>query len=1042
MPNLTTTQESTRSPIDGTEYMRMATGGTNWKGQLSAQWAFGGAIVSDALSAGLDPAATFAILVPDLQVIGTAASPGFGMGTYSNSGSVHNLVQLLKSRGTVVGAHGVLPGSETIGRIIFEGSDGFSFQQSSEIRGNIDDASPTSGSMPGRLQFFTASSGSTTPYERMRIDSVGGVTLNPGGAANTYGALTIIDNQGVNMIQLTRITVDTGYPTFLFYKARGTGVSADVINDGLGGIQFNGADGFNGLQAALISVSIDATVTSNSVPGRLSFFTTSTNAGNSTTERMRIDSTGRVTVGGGANAAFTVFEVRNDVNLINNSSIIGYGAGSANAPILGFFKTRGADATTSALIQNGDSLGGFQFSGADNAGYNAAAQILVAADGTPTSGSCPARIVISTTSTNAATYTERMRIDSGGRVSIGPFGTGALNQRFEIDQDPTLLNHFGLGAYGANSTPINFGFFKSRTVGSAPSALNVLLSGDQIGIINWYGADGQNFRQSAAILSITEGTPTSGNVPGSLYFYTTPSTTGGATAERMRIDSAGRVNIGDAVGSQGGALFQLVVNPVTQTAFDIYSFGANGSSIAINLVKTRGATTPTTTDVLSNGDGLGTLNFWGTTGAGFAQAAIITAVADAAPSASSMPGRLSFFTTTSASVTPTEVMRIDSSQRVAIGGATGSSSGKLQLIATGATDLLFDCYSVGNSASPASIQFRKTRGTTFGVFTVGQSGDVISNLLFSGTDGAAYQSAAQIQAVIDATPSASSMPGRLAFYTTTSSSVTVTERMRIDATGYITTGAAANQQIGNHLGTQQNVGIEANGTTGALATMAAIRWSADGNSSRVMLAKSRGATVGTQTVLQAADALGILEFNGSTGIQFNSAAYIAGVADLAFSSGSCPGQLSFATSTSGSVTPTERLRIDRTGAVFFPSVGTTGSAASAYLNSASSPANQLLRSTSSVRYKGDIAPVLPSRIAAAAALRPIEFTSTAPNDLGVDTRFVGLVAEEVYQADPALAFLDDQGRPDGVMYDRVLLLQVEALKQRIEQLEQQLATRH
>ena len=34
MPNLTTLQEALRSPVDGTEYVRLATPGANWKAQL------------------------------------------------------------------------------------------------------------------------------------------------------------------------------------------------------------------------------------------------------------------------------------------------------------------------------------------------------------------------------------------------------------------------------------------------------------------------------------------------------------------------------------------------------------------------------------------------------------------------------------------------------------------------------------------------------------------------------------------------------------------------------------------------------------------------------------------------------------------------------------------------------------------------------------------------------------------------------------------------------------------------------------------------
>lgn len=123
--------------------------------------------------------------------------------------------------------------------------------------------------------------------------------------------------------------------------------------------------------------------------------------------------------------------------------------------------------------------------------------------------------------------------------------------------------------------------------------------------------------------------------------------------------------------------------------------------------------------------------------------------------------------------------------------------------------------------------------------------------------------------------------------------------------------------------------------------------------------------------------------------------------------------------------------------VYFPGITTTASAANAFIDNASSPVNSLLRSTSSLRYKDRVSEIPNDRIAAAAMLRPIEFSSLASAD-DKNARFIGYAAEDVHRIDPGLVSLDAAGRPDGVMYDRLLLLQIEALKQELKELREKL----
>lgn len=169
-------------------------------------------------------------------------------------------------------------------------------------------------------------------------------------------------------------------------------------------------------------------------------------------------------------------------------------------------------------------------------------------------------------------------------------------------------------------------------------------------------------------------------------------------------------------------------------------------------------------------------------------------------------------------------------------------------------------------------------------------------------------------------------------------------------------------------------------------------------------------------------------------------------------------------------TPTERFRVDTTGAAFFPTIGTTASAANAFLNSGSSPANSLLRSTSSIRYKTDVETLDQQYSSNALNLRPVWYRSLADADRK-DWSWFGLIAEEVAEVEPRLvhwsypdeAFedvqvertrVDSDGNevtemeterqlkvgaqmiPDGVQYDRLTVLLLDLVKRQQEDIEQ------
>lgn len=94
------------------------------------------------------------------------------------------------------------------------------------------------------------------------------------------------------------------------------------------------------------------------------------------------------------------------------------------------------------------------------------------------------------------------------------------------------------------------------------------------------------------------------------------------------------------------------------------------------------------------------------------------------------------------------------------------------------------------------------------------------------------------------------------------------------------------------------------------------RYSANANSSLISFRKSRGATVGTNTIVNSGDGLGAIYFEGANGTGFVPAAAItATVGGTPGATNDMPGQIEFSTCADGSGSLTERMRIAPDGQV-------------------------------------------------------------------------------------------------------------------------------
>lgn len=159
-----------------------------------------------------------------------------------------------------------------------------------------------------------------------------------------------------------------------------------------------------------------------------------------------------------------------------------------------------------------------------------------------------------------------------------------------------------------------------------------------------------------------------------------------------------------------------------------------------------------------------------------------------------------------------------------------------------------------------------------------------------------------------------------------------TERLRVDSSGRLLLGDSTSRTTSTNVHNNLQIGgLFQNGASVLLAN-----YTNDTSSPIVTFAKSRGGTVGSQAVVSSGDTLGGFFWEGSDGTQLRRAARITAAVDAAPGASDMPGRLEFFTTPDGSVSTTERMRIDSNGLLtgtgtslgawtaFTPTVGSTG----------------------------------------------------------------------------------------------------------------------
>jgi hypothetical protein len=511
---------------------------------------------------------------------------------------------------------------------------------------------------------------------------------------------------------------------------------------------------------------------------------------------------------------------RGSLSVLNNDV-------SNNPPYLLLGRSGAASLGSNAAVVNGSRLGTLTFHGADGTSFIEAATVAGEVDGTPGANDMPGRLVFSTTADNAASPTERMRITQAGFVGIGTTSPGTPLQIAASTAGAAILR---------------------LTNNSAVSTGNRGSIVDLQGISNDTGPVASTFARIAGLKTNS----TQGDTQG--YFQITTNN-GSVQGAALTIDSSQRVGIGTSTpGSrltiaQGGGILAELYNISASVDNRRWVYSASATTLDISCLTDAGSGGGNffrfnrTNEQLQSLQGYQSGVAWFHVDNLTARLGIGTTSPQGLCDVTGSNGRLIFdngstsggmhiaATNTAYNANGylafygygTEYGRFDntgslligtSSSRNVGGGFQASNPNQLFIEGSGTALTLSTFVLNRNDTNPVTIVLGKSRGTAAGGNTVLQNNDFIGRIIFAGADGTDVETpAAFIEAVVDGTPGANDMPGRLVFSTTADGAASPTERMRISQDGAVKI-AGDNFQIAT---SKTPASATATGTVGQIA---------------------------------------------------------------------------------------------------------------------------------------------------------------------------------------------------------------------------------
>jgi len=386
----------------------------------------------------------------------------------------------------------------------------------------------------------------------------------------------------------------------------------------------------------------------------------------------------------------------------------------------------------------------------------------------------------------------------------------------------------------------------------------------------------------------------------------------GSQVEAGRIDSSQRITLGSIAGANQtiagtNSRFEITNNNIG--IFDFASIAYNdsvGNGIRWANFATRNASAAGGT-IGQGGDVVMQILAYGDSGVAGSpkQADGIFLALDANASSSGAPGRLTL-ATGNTSGTLIEALRIDSNQVLTAGGSSAQSFAS---VTPGLQNLRLDASATyvgarySNDTTGPGLWMAKSRNATLGSHTIVQSGDAIGTIGWIPDNGSNLNNfCATIQGVMDGTPSATSLPGRIVFNTTAASAVAVTEAMRIDNSQRVYIGETASQVSAS------NCNIASNTANFDVLELVAYGGFACNINTGMTTASTNTPSGGAVT---SGSAIQNFSTFGSDGTAYRKATTIMHTCDATPASSTVPGRIGFFTTPAGaSQTPKESFRID------------------------------------------------------------------------------------------------------------------------------------
>jgi hypothetical protein len=262
--------------------------------------------------------------------------------------------------------------------------------------------------------------------------------------------------------------------------------------------------------------------------------------------------------------------------------------------------------------------------------------------------------------------TGRLFVDASGRVGIGITPNQILNIETSA-ATPTVkikTTTAGVGTYSqlllstANSFDEGQAYLRSVSANAGNNETSLTF-----GTSSTTGAAAERMRLDSSGGFQFKGAGTAG-VTQAVSFN------GSAPVNSLVIDSSGRLLVGtsSAIGSAGGGVNNLLQIANGNQVIGQYSANLNGGFL--ELTKSRNATAGSHTVVQAN-DQLGILRFSGSDGSAFIAGSEIRSEVDGTPGANDMPGRLIFGTTADGASGPTERMRISNTGETYVIASSG-----------------------------------------------------------------------------------------------------------------------------------------------------------------------------------------------------------------------------------------------------------------------------------------------------------------------------------------------------------------------------------